>query len=143
MCARRCRSECVACSSICTPTQNCGAVHPVPKGADPAAARVDEALKGRPVMSWINLGEVFYIVHRVAGEGRAQHTVRDLRQRLQLDLPDPARVLEAATIKAKHQLAHADAFAVATALAHRAEPMTGEPEILAHGDPAWPTIDLR
>ncbi|MGI8608523.1 MAG: type II toxin-antitoxin system VapC family toxin [Candidatus Dormibacteria bacterium] len=113
------------------------------EGAEPAAARVEEALKERPVMSWINLGEVFYIVHRVAGEGRAQHTVRDLRQRLQLDLPDPTRVLEAATIRAKHPLAYADAFAVATALAHRADLMTGDTEILDHGDPAWPTIDLR
>ena len=36
----------------------------------------------------------------------------------------------------------ADTFAVATAVAHGATLLTGDPEILA-GDPNWPTADLR
>ncbi len=100
-------------------------------------------MAGRPVMSWVNLGEVFYVVHRLSGEADANEVVRNLRQNLDLDLPDERRVLEAATIKAGHAVAYADAFAVATALARGATLMTGDPEILDGGDPAWPTIDLR
>jgi predicted nucleic acid-binding protein len=50
--------------------------------------------------------------------------ISDLRDRLRLDLPTESRVLEAATIKAKYAVAYADAFAVATALAHRASLLT-------------------
>jgi predicted nucleic acid-binding protein len=96
----------------------------------------------RPVMSWINLGEVAYIVERQAGETRARQLVQDLRPRLTLDLPSQIRVLEAAHIRAHHPMAYADAFAVATALAHRATLLTGDPEIL-EGDPRWRTADLR
>ena len=81
-------------------------------------------------------------VHRAAGEAAARDVVRSLRTRLTLDLPSPERVLEAATIKAGHRLAFADAFAMATAIAHRAVLMTGDPEIL-DADPAWPVQDLR
>ena len=61
---------------------------------------------------------------------------------LTLELPSEARVLEAARIKAAYPMADADAFAVATALAHRAVLLTGDPEILDAGG-AWSTEDLR
>lgn len=113
------------------------------EGIDPAADRVERALADQPVMSWLNLGEVSYVVHRQSGEGGAKEVVRNLRPRLRLDLPDETRVLEAATIKAQHALAYADAFALATAIAHGAALMTGDPEILERGDPTWNTIDVR
>ena len=113
------------------------------EGVDPAATRVDQALAARPVMSWINLGEVFYVIHRLSGESDAKAVMRNLRPRLDLDLPNEGRVVEAATIKAGHAVAYADAFALATALAHGTDLMTGDPEILDRGDPAWPTIDIR
>lgn len=113
------------------------------EGIDPAAKLVDEALPDRPHMSWINLGEVFYVIHRMAGSAEAAGVIRNLRPRLTLDLPDEQRITEAATIKAGHALAYADAFAIATAVAHGASLMTGDPEILDRGDPAWPTIDVR
>jgi len=112
------------------------------EGVEPAASRVDDALVDRPVMSWINLGEVAYIVERSAGRQHADLVVRDLRPQLTLDLPSAVRVLEAARIKAVCPMASADAFAVATALAHRATLLTGDPEILG-GDAGWPTEDLR
>jgi predicted nucleic acid-binding protein len=112
------------------------------EGGEPAAGRVEQALGTRPVMSWINLGEVFSVVHRAAGVDRARTVVNGLRHQLRLDIPSEIRVLEAATIKARHPLAYADAFAIATAVAHRASLLTGDPEIL-DGDPTWPTIDLR
>lgn len=112
------------------------------EGEDPAASRVEEALSDFPFMSWINLGEVSYIVERRAGAAQAQLVIRELRRRLTLDLPTEARVLEAAAIKARHSMAYADAFAVATAIGRGATLLTGDPEIL-DGDPSWPTADLR
>lgn len=112
------------------------------EGEEPAASRVEAALPSRPVMSWINLGEVYYIVARRAGTDRATLVVQNLRHQLSLDLPSEARVLEAARIKARYQMAYADSFAVATAMAHGATLLTGDPEILG-GDPTWPVADLR
>jgi len=113
------------------------------EGTEPAASRVQAELDGdsRPVMSWINLGEVFYVVRRLHGHEAAESVVRDLRPQLDLDLPDATRVLEAATIKADHAMAYADAFAAATALAHRATLLTGDPELLLAGAP-WAHEDL-
>ena len=111
-------------------------------GEGAAAARVEAAMSSRPVMSWINLGEVAYVVERRTSSDRARRLVRELRPRLTLDLPSHARVLEAAHLKAGYPLAYADAFAVATAIAHGATLLTGDPEIL-DGDPAWPVEDLR
>jgi len=112
------------------------------EGAEPAAGRVEASLTARPVMSWINAGEVAYIVERMAGADQARRVVRDLRRVLTLELPSEARVLEAARVKAAYRMAYADAFAVATALAHRAVLLTGDPEILDAGG-AWLTEDLR
>ncbi len=112
------------------------------EGVEPAASVVDAALQTRPVMSWINLGEVQYVVERRAGRDRARNVVRGLQATLDLDLPSSQRVMDASHIKAQHALAYADAFAIATAIAHRATLLTGDPEIL-DGDPDWPTRDLR
>lgn len=114
------------------------------EGAEPAASRVQTELDSgvAPVMSWINLGEVFYVVRRLHGGDAAASVVRDLRPQLDLDLPDAERVLEAATIKADHAMAYADAFAAATALAHQAPLLTGDPELLLPSA-AWLYEDLR
>jgi predicted nucleic acid-binding protein len=113
------------------------------EGAEPAASRVEEILDaGRPVMSWINLGEVFYVVRRDRGDTDAREIVRDVRSRLRLDLPSEHRVLAAAAIKADHRMAYADAFAAATAVAHRATLLTGDPELLLDGA-SWGWEDLR
>ncbi len=112
------------------------------EGEEPAASRVDEALGGRPVMSWINLGEVAYVVERLAGVDRSRDVVRELQRLLTLDAPSPRRVLEAARLKANHTMAYADAFALATAIAHDAIVLTGDPELLDSGED-WPVEDLR
>lgn len=112
------------------------------EGEEPAAGRVQEALVSRPVMSWINVGEVAYVLERRVGAERSREVVRELRRLLRLDLPTEERVLEAARVKAGHRMAYADAFAIATALAHGAELLTGDPEIL-QADAFWPVIDLR
>jgi predicted nucleic acid-binding protein len=100
------------------------------EGPSPAARRVRQVMRlGRPIMSWINLGEVFYTVHREAGVAQAESVITLLRPLLSLDAVIPERVLGAARIKAVHPLAYGDAFAVATAAAHGAVLLTGDPEI--------------
>jgi predicted nucleic acid-binding protein len=72
---------------------------------------------------------VYYIIHRAVSSGEADCTVALLRPMVTLDAPTPDRVMAAARIKAEHPLAYADAFALATAVAHDAVLLTGEPEI--------------
>src|SRR5690348_16124517 len=92
----------------------------------PAAARVEAVLDTLPVMSWINAGEVYYVLARAEGEPVAREAIRDLRSTVGLELPNEDRVLQAASIKASHRMSYADAFAVATSLAHRATLLTGD-----------------
>lgn len=108
----------------------------------PGAERVADALDDRPVMSWINLGEVLYILTRRQGPAVAEETVRDLRAVLTVELPTVGVVRRAAAIKAAHRMSYADAFAAATALAHEAELWTGDPELLV-SDAPWRPVDLR
>jgi predicted nucleic acid-binding protein len=100
------------------------------EGGSAAAQRVRHIMRqGRPIMSWINLGEVFYTIHRTVGSAEAEQTVALLRPIVMLDNASPERVMAAARIKALHPLAHGDAFAIATAAAHDAVLLTGDPEI--------------
>lgn len=109
----------------------------------PAAEAVARLLEEqRPVMSWINLGEVYYVVLRAHGEDAATAATRDLRALVTCVLPDERTVTEAARIKAGHPLAYADAFAAATALLHEATLWTGDPELLVPGS-SWQWRDLR
>jgi predicted nucleic acid-binding protein len=109
----------------------------------PAAEHVSALLDlERPIVSWINLGEVFCVIRRAAGEEAAATTLRDLRDVVAAELPNEPRVIAAARIKADHPMAYADAFAAATAAAHDATLWTGDPELLVPGSP-WQWRDLR
>ena len=108
----------------------------------PGAERVARALEQRPLMSWINLGEVLYILTRRHGTTEAEETVRDLRRALTVELPSEVVVRRAAGIKAAHRMAYADAFAAATAVVHGAQLWTGDPELLV-ADAPWRPLDLR
>jgi len=92
-------------------------------------------------MSWINVGEVYYVLRRDQGAAEAETTLRDLRPRLSLDLPSEERVIQAARLKADHRFAYADAFAAAT-MAHDALLLTGDPELSQPRVP-WRVEDLR
>ena len=107
--------------------------------ADLVAALLDEQ---EPLMSWINLGEVHYVLRRAHGEHAAMETVRDLREVIEVRLPDERTVLDAARIKADHPMAFADAFGAALAVAEQATLWTGDPELLVAGA-AWQWRDLR
>ncbi|MFP5322963.1 MAG: PIN domain-containing protein [Acidimicrobiia bacterium] len=112
-------------------------------GEPPAAHAVADLLeRARPLMSWINLGEVHYVLRRVHGEDAATTTVRDLRDVVDARLPDEELVLAAARIKSDHPMAYADAFAAALAASQDATLWTGDPELLVDGA-SWPWRDLR
>lgn len=111
--------------------------------AGPAAGAVADLLQhDTPLMSWINLGEVHYVLRRRHGEEAATEAIRDLRTVIDVRLPDERLVLDAARIKADHPMAYADAFGAALALTTGATLWTGDPELLIAGSP-WRWRDLR
>jgi uncharacterized protein len=110
--------------------------------ASPAAAVADLLDSERPVVSWINLGEVFYVVRRAAGENAAIGTLRDFQDVTTPDTPSPSLIIDAARLKSDYPMAYADAFAAATAIARGATLWTGDPELLVDGAP-WQWRDLR
>ncbi len=110
---------------------------------EPAARRVEEAIsKGDAVMSWLNVGEVYYVLTRRAGADKAERGVASLRPVIRIETPSPQLVLSAARIKAHHRVSYADGFVVATAIRHEAPILTGDPEIVALADQVE-VIDLR
>jgi len=112
-------------------------------GEQPALSRVDELLASRPVASWVNLVEVYYRVERDHGRVAADETLASLRAALVPDLPGTARMIEVARLKARAAIALGDCFAIATAAAHDAVLLTGDPEILELADLPCRVEDLR
>lgn len=112
-------------------------------GEEPALSRVEDVLASRPVVSWVNLVEVYYRVERDHGRSAADETLASLRASLAPDLPGTARMIEAARLKAVASIALGDCFALATAAAHGLVLLTGDPEILEFGDPPCGLEDLR
>ncbi len=110
---------------------------------EPAAEVVADLLGvERPLMSWINLGEVHYVLRRSQGEDAAIETVRDLREVIEVRLPDEHLVLDAARIKADYPMAYADALGAALSIAQDATLWTGDPELLVDDSP-WRWRDIR
>lgn len=100
-------------------------------GDEPAASAVQSAFEaGRPWMSWLNLGEVAYLLERRHDAQESARVVRRLRASLALDELTPDRILAAAHLKAVHPIAFADCFAAATAAARDATLFTGDPELI-------------
>lgn len=93
-------------------------------------------------VSWINLGEVYYILARRVGNVLAHQIVLDAQQDCRVDAPDGKLVMEAARIKARGKIAYADCFAVAMARRDGLALMTGDPEILALAGEVE-VVDLR
>ncbi|MCA1689039.1 MAG: PIN domain-containing protein [Actinobacteria bacterium] len=112
-------------------------------GEEPASSRVSELIESRPVVSWINLVEVYYRLERDHGRDAADETLGLLRASLAPDLPGTARMIEAARLKARARIALGDCFAAATAAAHGLALLTGDPELLELADPPCAIEDLR
>lgn len=81
------------------------------------------------LMTWVNVGEVAYIVERRWGKVRAYQALGTL-EATGVEFVPAARelALGAASIKAAHPLAYGDAFAAALAVIRRATLVTGDPE---------------
>ncbi len=103
--------------------------------AEPAGPAVralfEDARDSRAALhaSLINVGEMYYIMHRHQGRDRAEEMVRDLRALpIGLSPATEERIMAAARIKAEHPLSYADAFAAALAKELGASLVTGDPE---------------
>lgn len=112
-------------------------------GHQPSTERLDGILDSRPVISWINLAEVYYRVERFGGRAKADETLADLRSKLEPDLPGSARMVDAARLKAATPISFADCFALATAAARGLKLWTGDPEIIGMANPPCEVVDLR
>lgn len=112
-------------------------------GEEPALSRLDALLSDRPVLSWVNLVEIYYRVERDHSREEADEVLASLRSVLSLDLPGTARMIEVARLKAWASIALADCFAIATAAAHGVVLLTGDPEIIDLQDRPCEIEDLR
>jgi predicted nucleic acid-binding protein len=112
-------------------------------GDEPALSRIDAVIDSRPVVSWINLVEVYYRIERDHNRDAADETLTALRRKLSPDLPGTARMIEAARLKARAPIALADCFAATTAAAHGLVLLTGDPELVELTDPPCVIEDLR
>ena len=104
---------------------------------EPAAGKVKELFdaeeKSMPsiYISWINLGEVYYNIARRKGLTAADTVLNDINMLpISCQVPTKVDVLAAATIKSKHKLSYADAFAVSLAQKIKGTILTGDPEIV-------------
>jgi ribonuclease VapC len=84
------------------------------------------------LMTSVNFGEVYYIVLRECGQGKAQE-IEKIIQTLPIDIIDVDLALakEAAQFKATRKISYADCFAAALAKLHRGELVTGDKEFKA------------
>lgn len=110
---------------------------------EPAGPRVKAEIEaGGTVMSWINLGEVFYVELRRVGRLQASEAIAAVRRQVTVEAPDGDLVMAAARLKATGGASYADCFAMATAQRHGAPLLTGDPEILAFAD-QLDVVDVR
>jgi len=102
----------------------------------------DAVEQGDALVSWINLGEVYYVLARRVGNDLAHQIVLDAQEDCRVEAPDGRLVLDATRIKSGGRIAYADCFAVATARRDGLPLLTGDPEILALSKDVE-VVDLR
>jgi predicted nucleic acid-binding protein len=105
---------------------------------EPAATAVKQIFNQSPAMksyitiSWINIGEVYYLVARKKSLVVADEVISEIKQLpIVLHHPSKADILKAAALKSQHKLSYADAFAVGLAQKVDGIIYTGDPEIVA------------
>ncbi len=105
------------------------------KGQQPGAERVRllfEAAERREqklLINIVNLGEVFYISVKARDLAYGERVLDTLRPRLTIIAATDSLVMAAATLKSRHAISYADAFAAATALQRDAPLVTGDHEL--------------
>ena len=107
-------------------------------GEEPAASVVKAVFQQHGVsrrhvyMSWINLGELSYILARKKGLEIADDVLKDINLLpITLNEPKKADILDAALIKARHRVSYADAFAISLANRLNGTLYTGDPGIVS------------
>lgn len=101
-------------------------------GANFVSSLLERANRKQTALSMhtINLGEVYYVVYRAAGEIRAETAyakVRGYPVSLLASVEEDF-LLTAARLKGRYPLSYADAFAAATAMLLNVPLVTGDPE---------------
>lgn len=105
---------------------------------EPAAPRVRAILEQTALgnaqlyMSWINVGEVYYMLARKLNQKAADDFLRSLPALpIKMVLPTEADIVRAARLKSEWRISYADAFAAVLAQSQDASLITGDPEFLA------------
>ncbi len=107
------------------------------KGQNPAADRVRvmlDAAESNPrklAINIVNLGEVFYLSVKARDLAYGERVLENLRPRMATVSAGDELVMLAASLKARHAISYADAFAAATAMHREAPLVTGDPEFQA------------
>ncbi len=99
--------------------------------ADQVEALLDQADGNNATihMSFINLGEITYLVERRYGATQCREVLNEVEEfPIQFKEVTLNRILDAAHVKAHHAISYADAFAVALAQELDATIVSGDPE---------------
>ena len=89
-------------------------------------------------MSWINLGEVYYLLSKRRGRASGDEFLSMVPvMPFQGVVPDERTMIGAARWRSRFPISYADAFALETARQRQARLVTGDPElkVLAERDP--------
>lgn len=100
-------------------------------GAEKVATLLSESLEAGAtrLISAMNVGELIYIVQRRFGDQKKLQMLAHLQSLELTILPCPNDLIfRAAELKARYPISYADAFALASAIEHGADLVTGDPE---------------
>jgi predicted nucleic acid-binding protein len=108
----------------------------------PAASRIEALLQDADqgddlqlMMSWVNVGEVYYMASRKLDAAKAEEFLKRLPSLpIRLVLPAEEDIIAAARLKAGRRISYADGFAAALAQREGAALVTGDPELKAMAD---------
>jgi len=109
------------------------------KGQKPAAQKVRALLEtahqiNELMMNIVNLGEVFYLSVKARDLEFGERVIGTLRSRIEIISASDDLVMAAASLKARHAISYADAFAAVTAILYNAPLVTGDPELRVLAD---------
>ena len=110
------------------------------KGQQPAAEQVRLLLDAADrrerslVINIVNLGEIFYLSVKAKNVAYGERVLKGLRPRIAVISATDELVMQAASLKAKHAISYADAFAAVTAMARESPLVTGDPELRVVAD---------
>ena len=82
------------------------------------------------LMSWINAGEIYYMLVRKHSARTAEEFLTRLPSLpIRMALPEEEDIVGTAKLKSAHRISYADAFAASLAIKENAALITGDPEL--------------